>query len=1010
VAVAFTLRSGLDLLYEHFLDLLDRGGQLRFLTGDYLDVTDPQALRRLLDLGDRAELKIYETASGNGFHPKSYICSFPDGSGVAYIGSSNVTKPALTDSVEWNYRAIRLHDEHGFEATKSAFNKLFQNPTVKDLSENWIDRYQARRQAPVAGVSPEVVPDFLPEVPAPHEVQADALTALKKTRAAGNTAGLVVLATGLGKTWLSAFDSNRPGEFDRILFVAHRDEILSQALKTFRAIRPDASLGRYTGKEKDPDADVLFASIQTIGRIAHLRDFSPLRFDYIIVDEFHHAAAATYRKLIDYFEPKFLLGLTATPERTDGGDLLGLCQENLVFRYDLAEGVNSGLLSPFHYYGVPDEVDYENIPWRGRRFDPEALTREVATLARANNALEQYRKRAGKRTLAFCCSQLHADFTAEFFRNNGLNAVAVHAGEKSAPRAASLERLAAGELDIVCAVDMFNEGVDVPNIDTVMLLRPTESSILWTQQIGRGLRKAEGKPHLTIIDYIGNHKSFLTKPKTLLQLGSAPGELGLALMRIEDGTFQLPAGCAVTYELEALNILRSLLPSDRAANVIRSYYEEFRGRLGQRPSALEAFHDGYNPKRTGLDSWLSFVEKMGDLSSAEEQLHAEHRQFFESVQKTQMTKSFKMVTLLAVLNSDSFPGSIGIDVLVNQVRRIVSRSAKLQEDFGSSWQDDAALRRLLEQNPIAAWVGARGTAQQYFRYENSEFSTSFSLPDEAREDFQGLTRELADWRLAEYLQRSASQQQDAIVCKVIQSSGKPIIKLPDDDSRESLPQGWAPIIANDEPYEANFVKIAVNVIRQLDANANVLPALLRAWFGPNAGQPGTRFSVEFRQDDTSWVMSPVGHTVEGNPPQLWRRYSREQIPPLYGLEFSTGAWNQGFVRKGDHTFLLVTLEKADLAEDFGYQDYFIDPSTFHWQSQNRTTQESAAGESIKEHAKKGISIHLYVRKQKKEANKAAPFLNCGEVDFVSWEGNKPISVTWRLREAVPDGVFNDLKT
>jgi hypothetical protein len=543
-----------------------------------------------------------------------------------------------------------------------------------------------------------------------------------------------------------------------------------------------------------------------------------------------------------------------------------------------------------------------------------------------------------------------------------------------------------------------------------MLLRPTESSILWTQQIGRGLRKAEGKTHLTIIDYIGNHKSFLTKPKTLLQLGSAPGELGLALMRIEDGTFRLPAGCEVTYELEALNILRSLLPSDRAANVIRSYYEEFRERLGQRPSALEAFHDGYDPKRTGLDSWLSFVEQMGDLSPAEVQLHTEHRQFLESLQKTKMTKSFKMVTLLAMLNSDSFPGSIGIDALITQVRRIVSRSAKLQEDFGSPWQDDAALRRLLEQNPIDAWVGARGTAQQYFKYENGEFSTSFSLPDGAREDFQGLTRELADWRLAEYLQRSASQQPDAIVCKVIQSSGKPIIKLPDDDSRERLPQGWTSIIINEESYEANFVKIAVNVIRQPNSDGNALPAILRAWFGPNAGQPGTRFSVEFRRDDTSWRMRPVGHTVEGNAPQLWRRYSREQIPPLYGLEFSTGVWNQGFVRKGEHTFLLVTLEKADLAEDFGYQDYFIDPSTFHWQSQNRTTQESPAGQSIREHAKQGIAVHLYIRKQKKEANKAAPFLNCGEVNFISWEGNKPISVTWRLRQAVPDGIFNDLKT
>jgi len=220
--------------------------------------------------------------------------------------------------------------------------------------------------------------------PEPRAIQQQALRQLEATRQAGNRAGLVVLATGLGKTWLSAFDSIG---YHRVLFIAHRDEILDQALGTFRRIRPDAHLGKYTGTDKDRDADILFASFQTLSRRPHLRQFPRDHFHYVVMDEFHHAAATTYRRLLDYFDPRFLLGLTATPERTDGGDLLALCQENLVFRCDIAVGIEEGLLCPFHYFGVPDEVDYTNIPWRSRRF--AALTGTRVTCCSASGYLRQ---------------------------------------------------------------------------------------------------------------------------------------------------------------------------------------------------------------------------------------------------------------------------------------------------------------------------------------------------------------------------------------------------------------------------------------------------------------------------------------------------------------------------------------------------------------------------------------------------------------------------------------------
>ena len=462
----------------------------------------------------------------------------------------------------------------------------------------------------------------------------------------------MVLATGLGKTWLSAFDSE---PYDRILFVAHREEILSQSMKTYRRIRPRATFGFYNGQEKSPHADILFASIQTLNN--HLQAFDPKQFDYIVVDEFHHASAPTYRKVIDYFEPQFLLGLTATPERTDGGNLLALCGQNLVFRCDLAEGMQAGRLCPMHYYGVPDIVDYTNIPWRSTRFDPDELTTALATTQRAQNAIDQHRERGGERTVAFCCTTTHADFMAQQFNHSGVRAVAVHSGAGSANRTQSLQQLKDGELQVICCVDMFNEGVDLPQIDTVMLLRPTESRIIWLQQLGRGLRKAPGKEHLTVIDYIGNHRTFRLKLQTLvLELlrgkGGSDAELRKVLKDLQYDQLELPEGCEVTYELEAIEIMKSLLrPVGKDAALV-AYYEEFVELAGERPTALEAYQSGLNPRaaRGGYGSWFGFVQAMKGFSDEEARVWKDNQAWFQHLGKTAMSKSYKMVVLQALLS------------------------------------------------------------------------------------------------------------------------------------------------------------------------------------------------------------------------------------------------------------------------------------------------------------------------------------------------------------------------
>lgn len=307
IAVGFVQPSGVTRLEEHLRDLLERRrGRLRLLTGDYLGITDPDALTRLLDLEGNRELRVFETqlppdpdypgpSPTISFHPKTYLFRRADGPGVAFVGSSNLTESALTSGIEWNYRVVSSQEGTPWADVVSAFERLFTHPATRPIDPAWIEAYRARR--PVArllplkaGTPPVDVSIEVEAPPTPNPVQQEALQALEDTRRAGYTAGLVVMATGLGKTWLAAFDSDRP-EFRRVLFVAHREEILGQALRTFRRIRPTARLGHYTGQQREPTADVVFASIQTLSRNHHLGRFAPGDFDYIVVDEFHHAAA-----------------------------------------------------------------------------------------------------------------------------------------------------------------------------------------------------------------------------------------------------------------------------------------------------------------------------------------------------------------------------------------------------------------------------------------------------------------------------------------------------------------------------------------------------------------------------------------------------------------------------------------------------------------------------------------------------------------------------------------------
>jgi superfamily II DNA or RNA helicase/SAM-dependent methyltransferase len=767
IAVSFIRITGLNLLLPELHVLMDRGGQLHIVTSDYLGITEPQALRHLAILQERgAQVRVFETDSNTSFHMKAYIFTGmrnvgQDGAhwGRAFVGSSNISELALRAGLEWNYR-VDYPGDPGFLEARARFSALYNDPRTKPLTHQWIDTYADRRRPPPVAVAPGSDETLPP--PTPHEVQQEALLALAQSRREGYQRGLVVLATGLGKTWLSAFDVEQTGA-RRVLFVAHREEILSQAAETYQRIRPRARIGFWQGARRDQEFDILFASIQTIGKEQHLNRFAPDFFDYVVVDEFHHAAASTYRRLLRYVHPRFLLGMTATPSRTDNADILAFCDDNLVYQQTIVDGITRDLLVPFRYFGIADEnVDYQAIPWRSGRFDPQELSVRLATINRARHSLTVWREHTLKRTLAFCVSRSHADFSAEYFKRQGVRAVAAH-GASAVTREDALSGLASGEIQIVFSVDLFSEGIDVPSIDSVMMLRPTESSILFLQQLGRGLRLCEGKKDLVVIDFVANHSSFLHKPMALMGSTMTRQELVDFARQYEDGTLELPPGCYLNFDPQYIDFLKRL--TDGA---VETDYRRLRDTLGRRPTALEFYRGGGSlpTVRQNHGHWFAFVQREGDLAEGEARVASQHGSFLEELQTTRMEKSFKMILLEAFQELDGWRAPPTLTELNRASWQEMRRKAALHGDVSLGATVDflraeppAGWPHYWRTNPIKAWLGENRPQadpnQLFFTIandaEDKRFAARFSVVAEDQEAFEAMVQELIDLRLARYL-------------------------------------------------------------------------------------------------------------------------------------------------------------------------------------------------------------------------------------------------------------------
>lgn len=696
IIVSFLMESGVKMILRDLREALDRGVQVRILTGNYLGITQPSALCLIKkELGDRVDLRFYNDRK-RSFHPKAYIFHY-ENSGEIYIGSSNISRSALTSGIEWNYRFSSLADGENFKLFYETFIDLFERHSIviddaelSAYSRNWhkpaVSKDLARYDDLEGGsdISTGITPLFQP-----RGAQIEALYALENSRAEGAVKGLVQAATGVGKTYLAAFDSAR---YERVLFVAHREEILQQAAVSFRNVRQSDDYGFFNSDRKDTDKAVIFASVATLGRDEYLTEcyFKPDYFDYLVIDEFHHAVNDQYRRIVHYFKPKFMLGLTATPERMDGRNIYELCDYNVPYEISLKEAINKGILVPFHYYGIYDETDYSSLHLVKGRYDEKELNETyIGNVRRYDLIYKYYMKYHPKRALGFCCSRQHAEEMAKEFCRRGISAVAVYSnadGVFSEDREKAIEKLKNQEISVIFSVDMFNEGVDIASLDMVMFLRPTQSPIVFLQQLGRGLRTCRGKEYLNVLDFIGNYEKAGRAPFLLSGGRSSGARTDTDYYRIE-----YPDDCIVDFDMRLVDLFREM---DRKSMTVRErirqeYYRVKEILRGKVPTRLELFtymedelyqycvgHAKENPFRQYMD----FLHELRELSVEEEAVYGSiGREFLSLIETTDMQKVYKMPILYSFYNH----GDVRLAVTEDEVLE----SWKAFFNTGTNWKD-----------------------------------------------------------------------------------------------------------------------------------------------------------------------------------------------------------------------------------------------------------------------------------------------------------------------------------
>jgi len=607
ISVAFVTTSGIATIINSLIGLQSRGIKGKVLVSQYLNFTQPEALRRLMQFPN-IELKI---AVNDSFHSKGYLFKQGEFSNII-IGSSNLTQTALTSNKEWNLKICSAEEGLINKQIKKEFEREFESAT--EVTYAFIDEYSEHwKKAKIFAKKMKFETNKPKAIVRANKMQKDALNNLTNLRNKGSNKALLISATGTGKTYLSAFDVQqyKPKKF---LFVVHRRTIAEKAMKTFRNLLGDnISMGLFSGSSKELECDYIFSTIQTVSKPENLNLFKEEYFDYIVIDETHRAGATSYKRILDYFIPKFLLGMTATPERTDGEDIFKLFDYNIAYEIRLHGALSEDMLCPFHYYGVTDiTVDNEVI-------DDHSDFNKLTSDERVNHIIEKskfYGTDSGDvRGLVFCSKNEISQQLSLEFKSRGYITIVLSGKSSEEDRLKAINKLENNEVEYIFTVDIFNEGIDIPSVNQIIMLRPTQSAIIFVQQLGRGLRKSETKEYLTVIDFIGNYNNNYLVPVALY--GDTSFNKDSLRKLLAGGSNMIPGASTVNFdEISKEKIFDSINKANmQKLTDLKKDYQNLKNKIGRIPSMVDFIN--YGSREPWLfasykKSYLNFINIVED--------------------------------------------------------------------------------------------------------------------------------------------------------------------------------------------------------------------------------------------------------------------------------------------------------------------------------------------------------------------------------------------------------------